>query len=159
MKKNITYLLGLVSSAAMVSCYPPPPPPQPNTGPVVVEDNPEVDPTNDGLSEADRAELDALQGEAGIGDGTRSTNPGTNDGRPPVISDGGNTGNTGATGGSKPADPPRNEPTSYPFARPVPNNPGFVFNPYTQAKVDVRGLPSGTLVTDPRNETQKFYVP
>lgn len=51
------------------------------------------------------------------------------------------------------------KPKSFPYAAVVPGKPGFVFNPYNQKKVDVRGLPAGTLVSDPRDETQKFYVP
>jgi hypothetical protein len=37
----------------------------------------------------------------------------------------------------------------YPFANKVPGKEGFVFSPYNQKVVDVRELPSGTLVQDP----------
>jgi hypothetical protein len=52
-------------------------------------------------------------------------------------------------------------PATYPFATKVPNKPGFVFNPYTKNQVDVRGIPSGTLVRDPydSDKTHKFRVP
>ena len=45
--------------------------------------------------------------------------------------------------------------------RPVPGKAGFVFNPWTNNVVDVRGLPPGTLVRDPvdSDQTHKFRVP
>jgi len=48
--------------------------------------------------------------------------------------------------------PPTSEPTrrsDYPFATPVPGKEGFVFSPYNNKVVDVRDIPSGTLVQDP----------
>ncbi len=51
-----------------------------------------------------------------------------------------------------PAPPPPTEPTQrsdYPFATPVPGKDGFVFSPYNNKVVDVRDIPSGTLVQDP----------
>lgn len=48
--------------------------------------------------------------------------------------------------------PPTPEPTrrsDYPFATPVPGKEGFVFSPYNNKVVDVRDIPSGTLVQDP----------
>jgi len=48
--------------------------------------------------------------------------------------------------------PPTSEPTrttDYPFATPVPGKAGFVFSPYNNKVVDVRDIPSGTLVQDP----------
>ncbi|MFD2157378.1 hypothetical protein ACFSW8_00530 [Rubritalea tangerina] len=61
------------------------------------------------------------------------------------------TGGTGAPAG----------PTTYPYASKVPGKQGFVFNPYTKNQVDVRGIPSGTLVRDPydSDKTHKFRVP
>ena len=43
----------------------------------------------------------------------------------------------------------------------IPGKEGFVFNPYTNNPVDVRGIPSGTLVRDPQdpNKDHKFRVP
>lgn len=51
--------------------------------------------------------------------------------------------------------------TTYPYASKVPGKQGFVFNPYTKNQVDVRGIPSGTLVRDPydNDKTHKFRVP
>ena len=46
-------------------------------------------------------------------------------------------------------------------AEPVPGRPGFVYNPWTNKQVDVRGLPPGTLVRDPddRNPDHRFRIP
>ena len=73
--------------------------------------------------------------------------------RPPV----GNNGNSGNTETVPPVKPP----TSVKFAAPVPDKPGFVYNPFTQNQVDVRGIPSGTKVRDPHdsNPAHIFKVP
>ena len=63
--------------------------------------------------------------------------------------------------------PPQTKPTTnrkknYPVARPIPGKAGFIFNPYTNTAVDVRGLPSGALVNDPRDPDKaihKFRIP
>ena len=48
----------------------------------------------------------------------------------------------------------------YRVAVPVPGKPGFVFNPFTNAPVDVRGIPPGTLVRDPNDvPDHHFRVP
>ncbi|GAA5476589.1 hypothetical protein [Haloferula helveola] len=47
-------------------------------------------------------------------------------------------------------------------ARPAPGKPGFVFSPYGNRLVDVRGIPAGTLVADPEyptSEKKYFRVP
>jgi len=51
--------------------------------------------------------------------------------------------------------------TTYRYATKVEGKEGFVHNPYTQNQVDVRGIPSGTLVRDPHdsNPAHKFRVP
>ena len=43
----------------------------------------------------------------------------------------------------------------------MPGKPGFVFNPWTNKSVDVRGIPGGSLVRDPHdgNPDHKFRVP
>lgn len=60
-------------------------------------------------------------------------------------------------------DPPVNRPTSdYPFGTPVPGKEGFVFSPYNNKLLDVRGIASGTLVQDttyPPTEKKYFRVP
>lgn len=51
---------------------------------------------------------------------------------------------------------------SYVFATPVPGKLGFVYSPYNKKLVDVRDIPSGTLVQDPtypEAEKKFFRVP
>jgi hypothetical protein len=76
--------------------------------------------------------------------------------------DGGTEGNPGAS------DPPTNDGgtttpggSDYRRAILIPGKEGFVFNPFTNNPVDVRGIPSGTLVRDPQdpNTEHKFRVP
>lgn len=55
--------------------------------------------------------------------------------------------------------PPKKD---WPFANPVPGKEGFVFSPYNNKMVDVRDIPSGTLVQDPTYpaaEQKRFRVP
>lgn len=59
----------------------------------------------------------------------------------------------------KPAEPKKKE---YSFANPVEGKTGFVYSPYNQKVVDVRDIPSGTLVQDPTypaSEKKYFRVP
>jgi hypothetical protein len=51
--------------------------------------------------------------------------------------------------------------TDYKLAVPVPGKPGYVFNPFTNNPVDVRGIPPGTLVRDPQDPDRdhKFRIP
>jgi hypothetical protein len=56
-------------------------------------------------------------------------------------------------------DPVRRD---FPFANKVPGKDGFVFSPYNNKVVDVRDIPSGTLVQDPTYpaaEKKYFRVP
>ena len=66
---------------------------------------------------------------------------------------GGATGNGGgASGGGQ----------SWEYARAVPGKEGFVFSPYNNKVIDVRDIPSGTLVQDPTYpaaEKKYFRVP
>ncbi len=58
--------------------------------------------------------------------------------------------------------PPAEEKRDFDFAAPVPGKPGFVFSPFNQKIVDVRDIPSGTLVQDPTypaSEKKYFRVP
>jgi len=64
--------------------------------------------------------------------------------------------------------PPKEEPKEEPkrqdwaFANKVPGKEGFVFSPYNNKVVDVRDIPSGTLVQDPTypaSEKKYFRVP
>lgn len=62
-------------------------------------------------------------------------------------------------------DPTPNKPGPKPnmqVARPVPGKPGFVFSPFNNKLIDVKGIPSGTLVQDPTyspEEKKYFRVP
>jgi hypothetical protein len=60
-------------------------------------------------------------------------------------------------------EPPTIKPKSdYPFGTPVPGKEGFVFSPYNNKLLDVRGIASGTLVQDttyPPTEKKYFRVP
>lgn len=57
-----------------------------------------------------------------------------------------------------PPTPPKKQ---YKTAVPIPGKPGFVYNPWTNTAVDVRAIPSGSLVRDPNdgNPNHKFRVP
>ncbi len=58
-----------------------------------------------------------------------------------------------------PTDPTRPD---YEFATPVAGKPGFVLSPYNGKMIDVKGMPSGTLVADPTypaSEKKYFRVP
>jgi len=72
----------------------------------------------------------------------------------------GNTGTvTPPTDAPKPVEQKRSE---YQFANKVPGKEGFVFSPYNNKVVDVRDIPSGTLVQDPTypaSEKKYFRVP
>jgi hypothetical protein len=66
---------------------------------------------------------------------------------------------TTTTTPDKPVEKPRSD---YSFANPVPGKEGFVFSPYNNKLVDVRDIPSGTLVQDPTypaSEKKYFRVP
>ncbi len=47
--------------------------------------------------------------------------------------------------------------SDYPFGTPIPGKEGFVFSPYNNKMIDVRGMASGTLVQDPTYPTEKKY--
>ncbi len=50
----------------------------------------------------------------------------------------------------------------YPTAKKIAGREGFVYSPFNKQVVDVVGLKSGTLVSDPRfdaGEKKYFYVP
>lgn len=51
---------------------------------------------------------------------------------------------------------------SHPVAKAVPGKPGFVFSPFNNQIVDVKGIPAGTMVADPAfppTEKKYFRVP
>ncbi len=64
--------------------------------------------------------------------------------------------------GTTPKPEPTTKKKDWPFANPVPGKEGFVFSPYNNQQVDVRDIPSGTLVQDPTfpaAEQKRFRVP
>lgn len=94
----------------------------------------------------EEAEKKANEGQVGNDGGTGATPP---------------TG--GGTTGGGPVEPPvEQKRTDYAFATKVPGKEGFVFSPYNNRVVDVRDIPSGTLVQDPTypaSEKKYFRVP
>jgi hypothetical protein len=78
-----------------------------------------------------------------------------------------NTTETPTGGGGTPspgteAPKPPVEKPDYPFANKVPGKEGFVFSPFNNKVIDVRDMPSGTLVQDPTYpaaEMKRFRVP
>lgn len=63
---------------------------------------------------------------------------------------------------SNPSTPSNTGTSDYPFANKVPGKQGFVFSPYNKQVIDVRDIPSGTLVQDPTypaSEKKYFRVP
>ena len=153
MTNKLTLLFGMATSAAMVSCYPPVKEETVrNVPPPIEEEVKPEDATDEGLDELALKEQEALRRQNGIetiGETTPVLDreiPGPREITPKLPE-------------PKVPDVAPGQPKSFPYASSVPGRKGFVFNPYTQAKVDVRGIASGTLVSDPRNPDQKFYVP
>lgn len=66
-------------------------------------------------------------------------------------------------GGDKPANTTKPaEKKEIPVARPIPGKPGFVFSPFNNKPIDVKGFPPGSLVADPTypaSEKKHFRVP
>jgi hypothetical protein len=69
-------------------------------------------------------------------------------------------GGTGTTaGGPRPTETKKPE---YPYATKVPGKDGFVLSPYNNKVIDVRDIPTGTLVQDPNfpaSEKKYFRIP
>ena len=67
-----------------------------------------------------------------------------------------------SSGDTQPKPGPKPPKKDWPFANAVPGKEGFVFSPYNNKMVDVRDIPSGTLVQDPTYpaaEQKRFRVP
>ena len=65
-------------------------------------------------------------------------------------------------GGTEKPKPPEEKKSEIQVARPVPGKPGFVFSPFNNKVIDVKGIPSGRLVADPTypaSEKKHFRVP
>jgi hypothetical protein len=97
------------------------------------------------MKQQDELKKTEEQKTAGTDTAGTSTTPGTT---PPPSGD-----------GPKPAAEPKRD---FAFANKVPGKDGFVFSPYNNKVVDVRDIPSGTLVQDPTYpaaEKKYFRVP
>lgn len=61
-----------------------------------------------------------------------------------------------------PKPPVEEKKSDYPVANKVPSKEGYVFSPFNNKLIDVRGIPSGMLVSDPtypESEKKHFRVP
>lgn len=131
-------LLSTAALAALVaSCTPYDETPPPTPGPDVAQNDPNAKPPGEG-TEADPS----------IAGGTGTANDTPTPTAPPRTDD---------------PTPPKPDPKpSMQVARPVPGKPGFVFSPFNNKLIDVKGIPSGTLVQDPTyppEEKKYFRVP
>ncbi len=143
MKSHALFSLPVLGCLALVSCYPVPdkprgPKPNPNSaaGTVTSQDQMKIQEQRDKMKAAEKKKREAEQAANEMTDGPTDTT--TTD--KPVT--------------EKKAD--------YAFANPVPGKEGFVFSPYNNKLVDVRDIPSGTLVQDPTypaSEKKYFRVP
>ena len=69
---------------------------------------------------------------------------------------------TGPTTPGAEAPKPPTEKRDFAYANKVPGKEGFVFSPFNNKVIDVRDIPSGTLVQDPTypaSEMKRFRVP
>lgn len=140
MKSRIFFSLPLVGSLFFVSCFPirhdrrlPPPPNDMTT--ISSEDQQRIEEQREQMKQRQEARAEQQTNQNTVTEQTDNT----------VI------------------DTPTQPKTSdYPFANPVPGKEGFVFSPYNNKLVDVRDIPSGTLVQDPTYppaEKKYFRVP
>lgn len=134
----------LIGSAAILlptSCTPYPEGPPPTPGPDVAQNGPQKTPEElKAEEERLKREQEALANE----NGTADTGPQI----PDTMED---------PDVGRPSTKP-----STPVARPVPGKPGFVFSPFNNKIIDVKDIPSGTLVADPTypaSEKKYFRVP
>lgn len=157
--KNLAGLL--LSGALLISCTPAYPPghnPNMPTGNLVLGPNQPYEKTIEQL-ERELAERKAEEKrriearersieEAGQDLAGRDTPPGTN---PTTTSD-----------ETSLVELNPNRKKTYQTARKIPGKAGYVFNPWTMEPVDVRGIPSGSLVQDPNDPNKsihRFRVP
>ena len=134
MKSPLILASAAVIGIALSSCYPIP-------GPGPTQGQQQLTPEQLEAQERDRQRIAAQEAEL-LRQQNRLTNPNFNPNPNP---------NQNPLG-----------PTDYPFASKVPGKAGFVFSPYNKQVVDVRDIPSGTLVQDPTypaSEKKYFRVP
>lgn len=132
------FLLSSAAIAALVaSCTPYDETPPPTPGPDVAQNDPQDKPATDGVD----SDSTIAGGTGGAADIQAPTVPTRTDDPTPT----------------KPDPKPNMQ-----VARPVPGKPGFVFSPFNNKLIDVKGIPSGTLVQDPTfspEEKKYFRVP
>lgn len=109
------------------------------------------------VTDPKQQEIDAKREEMRLKEEQRKKDLGITDG---------NMSGLGTTdlGNGNIVDPPKppTVPKTHPVAAAVPGKFGFVFSPYNNKVVDVRGFSSGTLVADPQypaEEKKHFRVP
>lgn len=138
-----TALLAAATLSLPTACTPYPEEPPPVPGPDVARNQPQK--TEAELkAEAEKKRMEEMNSMSGGTGGTENERPTITEN----IDD-----PTPATPDPKP---------STPVARPVPGKPGFVFSPFNNKIIDVKDIPSGTLVADPTypaSEKKYFRVP
>ncbi len=147
MKSTFFFSLPALGCLALVSCYPiPDKPRKPKPGAnaanetVTSQDQQKIQAQRDRMKAAENKKRESEQAANEMND-----KPTSND--------------TTTTTPDKPATEKK---ADYAFANPVPGKEGFVFSPYNNKLVDVRDIPSGTLVQDPTypaSEKKYFRVP
>ena len=143
MKSNFLFALPVFGCLALASCYPIPDGPR---GPRNAEQNT----ANQDISSQDQQKIKEQRDRMKERDEQKKEETALNNNdRPPERE----------TTTTKPKETKSKD---YAFANPVPGKEGFVFSPYNQKLVDVRDIPSGTLVQDPTypaSEKKYFRVP
>ncbi|MEP2776823.1 MAG: hypothetical protein ABJQ29_11555 [Luteolibacter sp.] len=140
MKINLSFSLPALGCLALASCYPidhdPRGPRGPNDKPdktVTSQDQQKIQEQRDRMKEKDEKKKEVTDAPKEKPKDTTTT-----------------------------TDKPAQKKGDYAFANPVPGKEGFVFSPYNNKLVDVRDIPSGTLVQDPTypaSEKKYFRVP
>jgi hypothetical protein len=146
MKTNPLFLLPILGCFVFVSCYAVPDGPRGNRGQsdprkdgtVTSEEQQKIQEQRDRMKESDEQKLAEEGKKEEIKEKPEDT--------------------------TTPPDKPKEDTKKgdYAFANPVPGKEGFVFSPYNNKLVDVRDIPSGTLVRDPTYpdaEKKYFRVP
>jgi hypothetical protein len=139
MKTKLLLSLPLVGCFAFVSCYPIPDRPRGQRPPekeetVTSQDQQKIQEQRDRMKQSEEQKVEETAGEMKKTEDATTTSAPKED--------------------TKKGD--------YSFATPVPGKEGFVFSPYNNKLVDVRDIPSGTLVQDPTYpaaEKKYFRVP
>lgn len=157
MNTKILYSLLALSSAAIVpSCIPydenghPIPQKKTTTSAVTDPKQQELEAKREVLRKKELARKRELEAK---NDG-QGTDDSTSGGEGAGVTDRTDTTDTGTK--------PKTTPKNHPVAAAVPGKEGFVFSPFNNKVVDVRGIASGTLVADPQypaSEKKHFRVP